>query len=447
MQSSQSSNSPRENKNTLRERLYHPAAVWIVRILIGAVFILSGFVKGIDPWGSFIKINEYFTVWGWDIPRSLVTCAAFALGAFEFIWGMLLLLGCYRRASVWLLSLIMAVMLPLTLYIAIWSPVDDCGCFGDFLILSNTATFIKNLFISAGLLYLIIYNTRVQGLFFPYVQWIVGGLVTLYILVIEFYGYNIQPMIDFRQYAIGTSLMPEDSDDDADDNDEVGTVYEYTYSKDGEERTFTIDALPDSTWTFVDRHLVSGGVMNTDGFTVLEDGEDITADVIDSEAEQFLVTIPDIKYIDPSYTYLINELNDIITARGGSLVALINSDEEGLEWWKDISMASYPIYQSEPKMLKELARGNAALIYLDKGTVMWKRTLSSIGYTFLSETHPDSVIRELAPETEYMLKLVSTPFVIILLSLLALDRSGKLLAWHLKRRNRYKAVTDKTSAP
>ena len=110
-------------------------------------------------------------------------------------------------------------------------------------------------------------------------------------------------------------------------------------------------------------------------------------------------------------------------------------------------MASYPIYQSEPKMLKELARGNAALIYLDKGTVMWKRTLSSIGYTFLSETHPDSVIRELDPETEYMLKLVSTPFVIILLSLLALDRSGKLLAWHLKRRNRYKAVTDKTSAP
>ena len=162
MQSSQSSNSPRENKNTLRERLYHPVAVWIVRILIGAVFILSGFVKGIDPWGSFIKINEYFTVWGWDIPRSLVTCAAFALGAFEFIWGMLLLLGCYRRASVWLLSLIMAVMLPLTLYIAVWSPVDDCGCFGDFLILSNTATFIKNLFISAGLLYLIIYNTRVQ---------------------------------------------------------------------------------------------------------------------------------------------------------------------------------------------------------------------------------------------------------------------------------------------
>ena len=437
MPSSQSSNSQKENKPTLHERLYHPAAVWLVRIVIGAVFILSVFVKGIDPWGSFIKINEYFTVWGWDIPRSLVTCAAFALGAYEFVWGILLLLGCYRRASVWLLSLMMAVMLPLTLYIAVSSPVDDCGCFGDFLIISNTATFVKNLFISAGLLYLIIYNTRVQGLFVPYVQWIVGGLVTFYILIIEFYGYNVQPMIDFRQYAIGTSLLPQD--DDEDDESDVETVYEYIYTKDSEQRSFTIDALPDSTWTFVDRHLVSGGEMNTDGFTIIEDGEDITADVIDSEAEQFIVTVPDINYIDPSYTYLINELNDIITGRGGSLVALINSDDEGLEWWKDISMASYPIYQADPKMLKELARGNVALIYLDKGTVMWKRTLSSVSYTSIAERNHDRLISTLNPDTGYMLKLVTTPFVIILFSLLALDRSGKLLAWHLKRRARLKA--------
>lgn len=438
MPSSQSSNSQKENKPSLRERLYHPAVVWIVRLLIGGVFILSGFVKGIDPWGSFIKINEYFTVWGWDIPRSLVTCAAFALGAFEFVWGVLLFLGCYRRISVWLLSLLMAFMLPLTLYIAVSSPVDDCGCFGDFLILSNTATFIKNLIISAGLVYLILYNTRVQGLFFPYVQWIVGGLVTLYILSIEFYGYNVQPMIDFRQYAIGTSLLPQDTDEE--EGSDTETVYEYIYTRDGQEQTFTIDALPDSTWTFVDRRLVSGGEMNTDGFTILDDGEDITADVIDSEAEQFIVTVPDLSYVDPSYTYLINELNDIITGRGGSLVALINGNEEGLEWWKDISMASYPIYQAEPKMLKELARGNAALIYLDKGTVMWKRTISSVAYTSMSDTSPDKLIRSLDPDTEYMLKLVTGPFVIILLSLLALDRSGKLLAWHLKRRNRRTAA-------
>ncbi len=262
MQSSQSSNSPKPTDTPhrpLRERLYHPAAVWLLRILIGVTFIMSGFVKGIDPWGSVIKISEYFTVWGWDVPRSLVTCAAFALGAYEFVWGFMVLLGCYRRTAVWLLSAMMAVMLPLTLYIALYSPVDDCGCFGDFLIISNTATFVKNIFISAALVYLILYNTRVSGLFFPYTQWIVGGLVTLYILAIEFYGYNVQPLIDFRQYTAGTTLLPPDYDDDTDDDTAAETVYEYTYSKDGLEETFTIDALPDSTWTFVSRKLVSGG--------------------------------------------------------------------------------------------------------------------------------------------------------------------------------------------
>lgn len=440
MQSSQSSNSPTPRKPARNPRLYHPAAVWAVRLIIGATFIMSGFVKGVDPWGSVIKISEYLTVWGMDVPRSIVTCAAFALGAYEFVWGCLLLLGCYRRASVWLLSLMMAVMLPLTLYIAVFSPVDDCGCFGDFLILSNTATFVKNLFIAAGLAYLIIYNTRVQGLFFPYVQWTVGGLVTLYILTIEFYGYNIQPLIDFRRYAVGTELVSDETTGEGEEDADWETVYEYIYSKDGEERTFTIDALPDSTWTFVDRKLVSGGEMTTDGFTILEDSEDITADVIDTEAEQFLVTIPDINNVDLSYTYLINELNDFITGRGGSLVALINSDEAGLERWKDISMASYPIYQADPKMLKELARGNAALVYLKGGVVRWKRTLSSIGYTFVTETHPDRLIRSLNPDTGYILKLVTTPFVIILLVMLALDRSGKLLAWHLARRRRRKTA-------
>lgn len=438
MQSSQLSNSPISAKPSARDRLFSPYAVWAVRLLVGAIFILSGFVKGVDPWGSVIKISEYFTVWGWDIPHSLITCAAFTLGAYEFTWGGLLFLGCYRRASVWLLSIMMAVMLPLTLYIAIYSPVDDCGCFGDFLIISNTATFVKNIFITLALIYLLLYNTKVQGLFSPYIQWIIGGMTTLYILAIELYGYNIQPLIDFRQYAPGVSLLSTEEDEDSDDTDEE-TIYEFVYSKDGEMKTFTIDALPDSTWTFVSRNIISGGEMTTDGFTLIEDGEDITSDVIDSETEQFIVTIPDINNVDISYTYLINELNDFMIGRGGNLVALINSDEVGLERWKDISMASYPIYQADAKMLKELARGNATLVYLNKGVVKWKRTLSSIGYTSVTETHPDRLISVLNPETGYILKLVTSPFVIILLIILALDRSGKLLAWHMNRRKMKKA--------
>lgn len=420
---------------SLLPKLYHPAVVWLLRIIVGATFVISGFSKGVDPWGSVIKINEYLAVWGWDIPSALVTVGAFVLIGMEFVFGMLLMMGCYRRVSVWILLLMMAFMLPLTLYIAVANPVADCGCFGDFLVVSNTVTFVKNILLTLALVYLAIFNTRLSGIYFPYVQWVVGGLLTLYIMVVAFVSYNVQPLIDFRRFAPGTSLLS--ASDDTDDEDEP--VFEFVYERDGERKAYSIDELPDSTWTFVERHLVSGSEKESDGFTIIQDGEDIAPDIISEEGEQFIITIPDIKRVDPSYTYLINELNDFMTARGGSLVALVSSDESGIEWWRDISMASYPIYNAEPTLIKELARGHAALVYLKDGVVQWKRTLSSISYTFVTEASSSQLIEELDPEPALALETFTGVTGVALLVLLFFDRSGKLVAWLIRRRKRKRA--------
>lgn len=413
-------------------RLYHPAVVWLLRIIVGATFVMSGFVKSVDPWGSVIKIGEYLNVWGWDIPSALVTCGAFMLGGVEFVFGILLFLGCYRRISVWILFAMMCVMLPLTLYIAIANPVADCGCFGEFIILSNPATFVKNIFLTLFLVYLLMFNRRVSGLFIPYVQWVVGGVVTFYILAVAFYSYNVQPMIDFRRFAPETHLI--NTAEDEEDGDEP--VFEYVYERDGKRETFMIDALPDSTWQFVERHLLNGTTEVSDGFTIIEDGEDIAPDVISQEGEQFIVTIPDINKVDLSCTYLINELNEFITERGGSLIALVNSDEAGIEWWQDISMASYPIYNTEPNLIKELARGNAALVYLNNGVVKWKRTLSSISYSFVTETPASQLIADLEPQPGFVLETFTFVAGATLLVILFFDRSGKLVAWLIRRRKR-----------
>lgn len=408
-------------------KLYHPVIVWLLRVIVGATFIVSGFSKGVDPWGTVIKVSEYLDVWGWEIPASIVSLGVFVLIGVEFVTGALMLLGCYRRVSVWIMLLMMAFMLPLTLYIAIANPVADCGCFGDFIVLSNGATFAKNVIITAALVYLAIFNTKVSGLFIPYVQWVVGGLLTLYILLVSFVSYNVQPLIDFRRFAPETELLAEDSEGDE-------AVFDYIYEKDGEERSFDIDNLPDSTWRFVERNLVSGSLDENDGFTIIVDDEDIAPDVISEDGEQFIVTIPDIKKVDISYTYIINELNDFITSRGGSLVALVNSDEAGINWWRDISLASYPIYNAEPTLIKELARGHAALVYLKDGVVKWKRTLSSISYSFVTETPSSRLMDELDPEPLLTLETLTGLFGMALLLIFILDRSGKLVTWLIRRR-------------
>ena len=188
------------------------ATVWALRILVGALFVFSGIVKAIDLWGFVFKLEEYLAAWGMTQPRSLVLMVAMAVSAYEAVFGFLLMCGCYKRVAPWALMASMAVMLPLTAYIAIASPVADCGCFGDFWVISNTATFLKNIVLTSALVFLIIYSPRVKtGLYKPAIQWLVGATVTLYMIIIGLYGYNIQPMLDFRPYPPGSSLVAVNS--------------------------------------------------------------------------------------------------------------------------------------------------------------------------------------------------------------------------------------------
>ena len=86
-------------------------SVWILRVVVGAVFITSGVAKDIDLWGFVFKIEEYLGVWTLHVPRSLVVSFSFLLSATEFLCGGFFLLGCFRRSTVWLFTAKKAVKL------------------------------------------------------------------------------------------------------------------------------------------------------------------------------------------------------------------------------------------------------------------------------------------------------------------------------------------------
>ena len=253
------------------------ATVWALRILVGALFVFSGIVKAIDLWGFVFKLEEYLAAWGMTQPRSLVLMVAMAVSAYEAVFGFLLMCGCYKRVAPWTLMASMAMMLPLTAYIAIASPVADCGCFGDFWVISNTATFLKNIVLTSALVFLIIYSPHVKtGLYKPAIQWLVGATVTLYMIIIGLYGYNIQPMLDFRPYPPGSSLVADagNNDDDA--------MPTFIYEKDGEHREFAADDLPDdSTRIFVERKEAPATKNSNPGIFAIYDGDDeVTGEAI-----------------------------------------------------------------------------------------------------------------------------------------------------------------------
>src|SRR5690606_24443441 len=114
----------------------------LLRILTSAVFIFSGIVKAVDPLGTVYKIEDYLQAFGVDwIQVSVVAYpAAFLLIALELMIGIQLLFMVRFRLSTLLAFLFMVVMTPLTLYIALYNPVTDCGCFGDAITISNWQT-------------------------------------------------------------------------------------------------------------------------------------------------------------------------------------------------------------------------------------------------------------------------------------------------------------------
>lgn len=369
----------------------YPEAVkiitWAMRLCVGATFTVSGFAKGIDPWGTFYKLQEYLIAmhlplmdWG----NTVLTLSFFLFGI-EFIIGLSILTGCFRKASPIIAAIFMIVMLPLTLWIAIADPVADCGCFGDFLSISNWATFFKNVALSFAIVWLIKFNREAVCLISPYFQWLAAVGMSLYILVVGLIGYRQQPMIDFRPYKIGSQLLV------AEETPEYEPVFNFVYEKDGVEKSFgEDDVLPssDEGWTFVrreEKEFVKNEEESNLSSEVHSDfriwNEDSTEDVTESLAEDgrcLMLLTPDIKDLSMATSWKINRLYDMANQDGVDFFAVASGSPEDIREWQDLSSGQYPIYTAEDTSIKELVRGNPALVYLEDGRIVRKIALSAL---------------------------------------------------------------------
>ncbi len=341
--------------------------VWTLRVIAGAIFIFSGWVKAVDIWGGTYKIGEYLNIWHIALPDSVTALAAGALAMAEFTVGVMILLGCFRRMVVRLTAIFMAAMTILTLYLWIADPVKDCGCFGDAVILSNAATFWKNIAIDAILVVLWLNNHRAGALIHTRLQWLAVIATAAFIGYIEYIGYRIQPIQDFRGYAPGT-LLARDDDNDSDDN------IRFIYAKDGVEQSFATDSIPDegTGWTFVRRDNQSDSNDKSLTFSA-PGGEDVTADIISGEATQIILLVPDPQHYGRTRSAMANELYGALTTHGGDMFAVVGANDSTAAVWADEVRAHYPVYTADDTDIKTLARGNGAIVCLRNGLIAWKQ--------------------------------------------------------------------------
>ena len=353
--------------------------VWanICRFLLAASFIFSGFVKAVDPLGSQYKIQDYLTAFGmisW-FPSFFPLLAGILLSAIEFSVGIFLFFAIRRNVATTLALLLMIVMTPLTLYLALFNPVSDCGCFGDAWVLTNWETFGKNIVLLIAAVSAFKWRKMMIRFVSQKMEWLVSLYTVLFVFALSFYCLDRLPILDFRPYKIGKNIMEGMSIP----NGAKPSVYEsiFILEKDGQKKEFTLENYPDSTWKFIDTRTIlkeKGYEPAIHDFSMMElsTGNDITEDVLTDMGYTFLLVAHRIEEADDSNIDLINEIYDYSVEHGYQFYCLTSSPEEQIEQWRDKTGAEYPFCQMDDITLKTMIRSNPGLMLIKNGKILNK---------------------------------------------------------------------------
>ena len=340
------------------------------------MFIVSGFVKAVDPMGTQYKIEDYAAALGLSslVPGPFAVVISVALSALEFCLGVQMLFAIRRRLTARLMLLMLIVMTPLTLWLAIANPISDCGCFGDAIVLTNWQTFWKNVALLAAAVVVTCWPRQMVRFISHSNQWIVINYTLLFILAVAAWSLYYLPQFDFRPYHVGANLRDGMTVPEGAEQPQYQTTF--ILEKDGQRREFTLDDYPDSTWTFVDSRTVQtrqGYVPPIHDFSIVNaDGDDITGEVLADKGYTMLLISPHIEDADDGNIDAINELYEYCLQHDCPFYCLTASTGHAIDRWRDVTGADYPFCTTDETTLKTIVRSNPGLLLLKDATVVGK---------------------------------------------------------------------------
>ena len=376
------------------------AVVNVCRLILAVAFILSGFVKAVDPLGTQYKIHDYLGAWGLAsvVPDFMTLSASVVQSSAEFFLGICLLFAIRRRLVSLIVMILMVVMTLLTLWLAVANPISDCGCFGDALVLTNWQTFWKNVVLLTAAVIVWRYPLDMGRIISRSNQWIVMNYSAFFILVI-IAGRSLYtlPQFDFRPYHIGTNLREG-----------------WQRMIDGEESPYA-EFFIEST----------------------EESEDITQQVLDNEGYTFLMVSPHLEQADDSQFDALNRIYEYSQEHGYPFYCLTASGQRGITRWQDITGAEYPFCLTDETTLKTVIRSNPGMLLLKDGVIIRKWSHNALPTAEeMSQPLEESELGQL-PSDNVASKIlwILTWFVLPLVLLTVADRLWAWSRWIRKNKN------------
>ena len=357
----------------------------VCRLVLAVVFIVSGFTKVIDPWGTSIKINEYLTIYGFDylIPASMVF-SIWLCGAEMMMGCMLLCKVRIRLVSIFALASMLFFTI-LTFLSATFIPVEDCGCFGEAIKLSPWETFFKNLALLPMAAVVWAYYRNDKILAFRRSEVALTIFFFLLTMGLGFYCYCHLPLIDFLPYKIGVNIREEmHASSAAGPEGELQTVLVYRNRMTGEEREFALDDTEwqdDTVWEWVDTKIL-GEVpeMNPmiEEFALRNGAEDVTDRVLATPGRLYLICVTRFDRIGRRCEDRLERLVERALQEGAHVVCITPEPLQGNGIHSFGKSTPVPCYNIDGSTLKTMLRAHTGIVVLDDGVIADKRNCRDI---------------------------------------------------------------------
>jgi uncharacterized membrane protein YphA (DoxX/SURF4 family) len=354
--------------------IFDPRMLTAARILLGLLFLFSGFSKGFDPLGTAYRIEDYFIAYGTDWMMPSAVFFSFLLNTAELLLGGLLILNVKPRITAWLVFLMMIFFTITTWNDAINNPVPDCGCFGDALVMSNWQTLYKNIVIIALVLLIFTNRKLLTTSYRTRTEWTLAvGLAALFI-TFQFLNYINLPMIDFRSWKIGNRLYVE--------NPMPAKYYlSYRNAQTGETKEYLSPDYPydDSTWMaqweFVSQRVEDPNRLPGMDLAIINfGGDDVTGDYLQNPDYHFIVVAWDLKITNKKAFQQIYQLYQAAEENGYGFIVLTATLPDEIQQFLEQQNIPFdiPFFNADDIMLKTMIRANPGLILVKDGQVIDK---------------------------------------------------------------------------
>ncbi|HZL12450.1 MAG TPA: BT_3928 family protein [Prolixibacteraceae bacterium] len=358
----------------------------IARILLGLTFVFSGFVKGIDPWGSTYKFTDYFNAFQMPWLTGLAFGLGILLAAAEFAMGTAMIFNFFIRITSWFTLIFMVFFTGLTLVLALTNPVTDCGCFGDALVITNWQTFYKNIILLALAIFIFKQRKKFKSKDGPILSIAFTSMTMVFYFYLVDYSYHHLPIIDFSPYKVGVNIPDAMKTPEGAPKAIYKNNFVYKNIKTGENQKFTEANYPwkdTLNWQFVkmeDPELIQKGYTPPihDFRIETPEGEDIKDFFLYDDKLTFILVAYDLRKTNIEGMKRAARLATEAKNRGYNFIALTATSPDTFESFKNETGANFDFFNTDEIALKTIIRSNPGLIILKKGTILKKYHFNDI---------------------------------------------------------------------